>query len=56
MRYVGQTVSPADAFTPEVAPPSSTLYAAMIAYTWDDYRVALVGRNLADETCTVRCG
>ena len=55
VRHVGETVTPGDAFTPEVSTPSVTLYDAMIAYTWDDYRVALVGRNLADKTYTVNC-
>ncbi len=56
VRYVGSTVVPADSFgTPEVTTPSFTLYDAMVAYTWDDYRLALVGRNLADKTYTVNC-
>jgi iron complex outermembrane receptor protein len=55
VRYVGSTISPSDGFVPEVETPSYTLYDAMVAYTWDDYRIALVGRNLADETYTVNC-
>lgn len=55
VRYVGSTVTPGDAFSPEVTTPSFTLYDAMIAYQWQDYRIALVGRNLADETYTVNC-
>lgn len=56
VRYVGSTLVPADDFgTPEVKTPGFTLYDAMLAYTWDDYRVALTGRNLADTTYTVNC-
>ena len=56
VRYVGSTVSPADDFgTPEVTTPSVTLYDAMLGYQWQDYRVAVVGRNLADKTYTVGC-
>lgn len=56
VRYVGSTVVPADAWgTPEVTTPSFTLYDAMVAYTWEDYRIAVVGRNLADKTYTVNC-
>lgn len=55
VRYVGATVSPSDGFAPEVTTPSVTLYDAMVAYQWGDYRVALSGRNLADKTYTVNC-
>lgn len=56
VRYVGSTVSPADAYgAPEITTPSHTLYDAMLAYTWNDYRVALTGQNLADTTYTSNC-
>lgn len=56
VRYVGSTVTPVDAWgTPAVTTPSFTLYDAMIAYQWDDYRIALTGRNITDETYTVNC-
>ena len=55
VRYVGPTISTGDGFAPEVETPSYTLYDAMVADTRDDYRIALVGRNLADETYTVNC-
>lgn len=56
VRYVGSTIVPADVWgTPEVTTPSFTLYDAMLAYQWADYRVALTGRNLADTTYTVNC-
>lgn len=56
VRYVGATISPADDFgAPEVTTPSVTLYDAMLAYQWRDYRVALAGRNLADTSYGVNC-
>jgi iron complex outermembrane receptor protein len=55
VRYVGPTVSPGDGFAPEVTTPGVTLYDAMLAYQWQDYRIALVGRNLADKTYPVNC-
>lgn len=55
IRYVGSTVSPSDGFAPEVTTPSYTVYDAMLAYQWQDYRIALTGRNLADKTYPVNC-
>lgn len=49
VRYVGTTVSGG------VTTPSVTLYDAMVAYTWDTYRLSVAGRNLADKTYTVNC-
>lgn len=49
VRYVGSTLDSG------VTTPSVTLYDAMVAYTWDRYRVSVVGRNLADKTYTVNC-
>lgn len=50
LRYIGATVDGG------VETPDVTLYDAMLGYQWDDYRVSLTGRNLADKTYTVNCG
>ena len=34
----------------DVTTPPYTPYGAMLGYTWDRYRIALTGRNLADKT------
>jgi iron complex outermembrane receptor protein len=56
VRYVGSTFSWGYGDPDlDVTTPSYTLYDAMLGYTWDRYRVALTGRNLADETYVVNC-
>lgn len=48
-RYVGET------FNSGVRTPPVTLYDAMLAYSWDRYRVALNGRNIQDTRYVVGC-
>ncbi|MFT3972351.1 MAG: TonB-dependent siderophore receptor [Amaricoccus sp.] len=51
IRYVGSTLDAGSGVTT----PSVTLYDAMLAYSWEGYRISVVGRNLADKTYTVNC-
>lgn len=48
-RYVGET------FDAGVRTPPVTLYDAMVAYSWDRYRVALNGRNIRDTRNVMGC-